>query len=313
MKLPLKLTKPQIDRLLVLLLFGALSLACDRFVHISGQIRDATGRPIGGASVKLFVTSANLTPQPSSSPQHRATSDDTGHYNVGDADAPMRLSFLLVVEKEGYRPFQKALAEPPNPIENISLQPLTPTGKESLIESHDVGNGLKLFVPKTSAETKYFPAISQFAKAAKLNDLRANPLPADESEVRIWTGFGKSPLKGYVIRRGKADFARFVQASSGPDNVTVSDLAPTDGDWFETWRKLTAEGLLSLPDFSQLPAGVDESGLKNSETIVFESSADGIYRVYYYPAVNAQTWPEAKRAIQIVKSLKTYYKPEYPK
>jgi hypothetical protein len=309
----LKLTKSRIDSVVILVALGALSLACDRFTHISGHIRDATGRPIGGGSVKLFVTSANLTPQPTSSPQHRAASDDTGHYNVGDADAPMRLSYLLVVEKDGYRSFQKALAEPPNPNEDVVLEPLNPTGRESLIAGQDLGNGLKLFVPKGAPETKYFPAISDLAKATKLEDLRATALPADETEVRVWIGFGKAPLRGYVIRNAKTDSARLIQAGSGVSELMVSDLAPVNGDWYLTWLTLTREGLLTLPDWSQLPPGADQLLVKDGETIVFESSSDGVYRVYYYPAVNSQAWPEAKQAIRIVELLKTLYQPERPK
>ena len=309
--MPRKLAKSQIDRILVLLLLSAFSLACDRFTYISGHIRDATGRPIGGVLVTMLIADAGKTPKPrppsDGVPDHSSTSDDTGHYMVGGSVAPMRLSFLLVVEKDGYVPLQKALLEPPTPKEDLVLQQLNPTGKESLIAGQDIGNGLKLYVPKTAPETKYFPAISDLAKAAKLDDLRAKALPPDETEVRVWIGWGKAPLRGYVIRNGKTESARLVQAGFRANQVTVSELAPADGDWYQTWLRLTKEGLLTLPDSSQLPLGTDQMLVKDGETIVFESSNGRVYRVYYYPAANAQPWPEAKQATQIVELLKAVY------
>src|SRR5438067_763572 len=73
---------------------------------------------------------------------------------------------------------------------------------------------LKQDIPKATWEPIFFKSINQLTTKAGWKSLRAAPLPAGLLEVRIWIGFGLSPLQGYSLRQeGSRWTGRYVKDS----------------------------------------------------------------------------------------------------
>ena len=57
------------------------------------------------------------------------------------------------------------------------------------------------------AVNDFFIEINERAKIANLSNLRAKPLPKDDLEVRVWSGFGIVALQGFVLKRSSGDWS----------------------------------------------------------------------------------------------------------
>lgn len=158
---------------------------------------------------------------------------------------------------------------------------------------------LQLSVPKATWEPIFFDHINKGAKAARLPDLRKAVLPNDDMEVRIWIGFGLTELEGFIIRRSNDKWVAFRIKGIDPrlswKNPQITFLTPKSG-WNNFWRCLTDEGILTLPDASELK---NEARINDGVSYVVEINMNKTYRTYHYSNPEYQKWEEAKHIIQI--------------
>src|SRR5215510_3810040 len=109
------------------------------------------------------------------------------------------------------------------------------------------------------SEPYFAEIIEKRARAANLSPLKSKDLSGDDLEFRVWVGFGKKPLEGFVIRRAKGEwegtFLESMNATTKPPYL--KQLSSPDSGWEQLWGQVVESGLLALPDSSQLNAGPD--------------------------------------------------------
>lgn len=158
--------------------------------------------------------------------------------------------------------------------------------------------------PNSSWESSYFELINERAKVANLSNLRSAVLPSDDLEVRMWIGFGLSPLKGIIIKRHNGQWSGMHLEPINPrfpnGNYQQALRSPKSG-WDNLWRRLVDEGILTLPDSSQLG---NEVVFPDGKSYVVEMNTGNTYRTYRYRSPEYQSWTEAKRMLNIVSILK---------
>ncbi len=162
---------------------------------------------------------------------------------------------------------------------------------------------MSLEIPNSSWEPSYFELINERAKMANLPNLRSTVLPPDDLEVRVWIGFGLSPLEGFVIKRSSGRWSGMHLKSINsrfPNRNYQQVLHQPKSGWDNLWKRLTNEGILALPDSSQLGK---EVVFPDGESYVVEVNTNNTYRTYRYGAPERQSWAEAKRMLNIVAVL----------
>ncbi len=152
-------------------------------------------------------------------------------------------------------------------------------------------------------EPIFFEEINERAKLAKLGNLRRATLPKDDLELRVWIGFGVIPLEGIIIRRRSGRWSALHLRSLTPHlarhNYEKALGVPKSG-WDPLWQHLVREGILTLPDSSELK---DDVLVMDGESFVIEVNKGGSYRTYKYSNPDLQKWPEAKRITEIVQTI----------
>ncbi|MFL6228258.1 MAG: hypothetical protein ACJ741_05730 [Pyrinomonadaceae bacterium] len=161
------------------------------------------------------------------------------------------------------------------------------------------GETLKLIIPKDTWEPIFFEEINKRAKVAKLHDLRSTALPGDDLEIRVWKGFGLSPLEGLVLKRTSGRWSALhlagIRRGMTPSEYQQQLSLPKSG-WDSFWKRMTEEGILILPDSSELKG---EKRIEDGVSYVVEINTDHTYRTYYYGNPDWQTWKEAKQMMKI--------------
>jgi hypothetical protein len=154
------------------------------------------------------------------------------------------------------------------------------------------------------SEPLFAETIDERAKAANLLPLKSKKLNGDDLEFRVWVGFGKKPLEGFVIERAdgqwKGTFLESMNATTRPPYRR--QLSSPESGWEELWSQVVDSGFLSLPDSSQLKG---EVGVLDGTSYVVEVKKDGLYRTYAYLNPDHQTWKEAKQMLKIAGILYT--------
>jgi hypothetical protein len=141
----------------------------------------------------------------------------------------------------------------------------------------------------------FFEEIDRVAAAARLEPLRDKHFGDGTTEIRVWEGFGHSPLKGYVLYRGKASKGWIVE-----DRVSLRPVTPKSG-WEAFWKALESSKIYSLPDSETLPGGV---AVTDGTSYVVEIHTGKTYRNYFYSNPRHQPWPEAKSMLAVVSLLR---------
>jgi len=150
------------------------------------------------------------------------------------------------------------------------------------------------------SEPLFAEAIDHRAKAANLSPLRKKAINRDDLEFRVWVGFGKKPLEGFIIKRENMQWDGMFLESMNVTNKPpyCRQLSPPKSGWERLYSEVIDNGLFVLPDSSQFP-------VPDGTSYVVEIKKGGVYRTYSYLTPDSQRWQEAKKMLRIVSILYT--------
>lgn len=142
-------------------------------------------------------------------------------------------------------------------------------------------------------------SIDERARVAGLMNLRRE-LPAHDVEVRVWLGFGLTPLEGVVLRRAGGVWSATHLAGThdrlARPGAHERELPPPRSGWDGCWQRLVGAGLLTLPDAAAIGCG---TGINDGMSYVVETNADGLYRTYLYDNPDYSECEQAERMLDI--------------
>ena len=152
----------------------------------------------------------------------------------------------------------------------------------------------ELEIPQAAWEPIFFNPINWLSEKAGWTPLRQMDIPNDAIEVRVWW-FGPSVPEGLRLRREGDQWLGLYT-----DGFGVREVHPETG-WNALWKRVEALGILTLPDSSTLPPSkvISHDGI----AYVVEINDGKRYRTYCYANTEYETWPEAQKIIEIVKTL----------
>lgn len=131
-------------------------------------------------------------------------------------------------------------------------------------------------------DTLFFKEINRVTDLAGIESLRTVYVPSGDLEVRVWRGFGLSPLEGVVLRRtGNSWSGLHLTADQyfEAQKVQVETLQRPRSGWIAFSTKVVEDGLLALP--KTLEENCDNSGIDGIGYVV-EINQNRTYRNYYY-------------------------------
>ena len=181
-------------------------------------------------------------------------------------------------------------------------------------------------VPKAFWVGIYFESINGLTKKVNWTPLRDVDMQAGawSFELRVWSGFGLTPLDGIRLCRNGDEWTGFYVTEEYfkaqeyrqkhhlltenqkafyalyQDAKPLYTLKPKT-DWEGLWKKVEALGILTLPDDSTLP---NKGLVRDGICYVVEINDGGRYRTYMYDNPQFQKWPEAKKIIKIIETLR---------
>jgi hypothetical protein len=165
----------------------------------------------------------------------------------------------------------------------------------------------RVILPKSAWEKLFFEGINERIHGSKLSNLRVKALPKDDLEIRVWRGFGKSPLKGFVLKRTAGEWTAFDISWEAPRNL-INKTYASKFDWEEAWKKLTDAGVLTLPDAEEIKCS---GNAVDGTSYVVEYNFENSYRTYMYDNPDYAKCAEAKQMLEINKIIdKEFYKSE---
>src|SRR5687768_11847374 len=168
---------------------------------------------------------------------------------------------------------------------HIDQQAVPPVRAPELAESAIVTN--------RSWKPSFFYDIDKRAKISKLKKLETAKVANDDLEVRIWYGFGLSPIEGLVIKRSSGRWSALHVARVNPKRPHANHdeaLNPPRSGWDACWKRLSDTGIFTLPD---APSLGEEQVAPNALSYVVECYSAGIYRTYLYTGPESSSHPEA--------------------
>jgi len=169
---------------------------------------------------------------------------------------------------------------------------------------------LKKDIPNASWVKIYFgeipgivrPGLDKVARQNGFSILRETVLPDDDLEVRIWVGFGRYGNDGLILKRDSGNWsaANLRQMLCHVKEIEKDErgkykLESPKSCWDALWQKLVDEGILTLPDSSELKYN---DGAVDGKSYVVETNYDYVYRTYQY---SNPKYVELKEARQIMK------------
>ena len=153
-------------------------------------------------------------------------------------------------------------------------------------------------IPQAGWEPIFFQEINQTTAKVKKEDLRTKPLPAEAEEIRIWIGFGRRHLEGFILKKNKDGIKGFHLA---PRGKTLEPLKSKKSDLERLWDDLAVQGFFTLPDASKLEG---ELQVLDGTSYVVEIQNGQGYRTYHYSNPAYQPWSEAKKFLESIKLIR---------
>jgi hypothetical protein len=142
-------------------------------------------------------------------------------------------------------------------------------------------SGLRLEVPNATWEPIFFKALRQRTKQIHLQDLRTVDLPDRDLEMRFWY-WTTSIINGFVIKRSGSQWSAIGIRQMNEDEPAVVEqkVLPTPkSGWERAWERLVSEGLLELPDGSDIKC---HTVVLDGGSLVVETNVNRVYRTYMY-------------------------------
>ena len=158
---------------------------------------------------------------------------------------------------------------------------------------------LQLDIPKDGWEPIFFKSINKRANISNLKTLRADTLPENDLEVRIWHGFGLTALEGFVLKRAAGQWSAIKLEGIHPglpQSEYQKILAAPKSGWELSWQRLEEAGISTLPDASAIGCS---AMMNDGMSYVVEFKRRGIYRTYLYDNPSYAKCDEAKQMIKI--------------
>ena len=156
-------------------------------------------------------------------------------------------------------------------------------------------------VPPEIWKPAYFLGIDSLTDRVNIPKLRDSKLPQGDIELRVWIGFGMARLQGLSINRNRGEWsAVYISETEDGLSGSIRETRPQT-DWENFWMTLKKQGILTLPDQSELKSMVL---VLDGESYVVEYFVDGDYRSYMYSNPDYQRGPEAKKIIEIIRTLR---------
>lgn len=161
-------------------------------------------------------------------------------------------------------------------------------------------------------ERIYFPAINERLKNAQIEKLEDVVVPSDSMEIRIWTGFDGSPLRGLILRKQNAQSsAEFLPPSDSSNTAETKPLLLSAQDWDRLWNDLDRTRIMNLNDPMDV-AGIDEG------TVVIEVKSYDSYKNGKFSGVNSKKGEPYVRVREFCEAISQefgvdflkYYRPE---
>lgn len=128
----------------------------------------------------------------------------------------------------------------------------------------------------------FYPYIDKHTGPAGLAALRSAPLPEEDLEVRVWFGFGLTPLEGFILRRTGGRWSALHLEGDDyyePKKVKSKKLPPPTSGWESFWGRLDAAGIRTLPDSSEID---DDAGGPDGWAYLVELREGSSYRAFHY-------------------------------
>ncbi len=134
-------------------------------------------------------------------------------------------------------------------------------------------------------ESIFFKFIDAATETSGNLPLKQKPLASGDLEIRIWRGFGLSPLEGLFIERVQNVWSATHLISNDfvtPTQTVVKRLPEPRRGWPELWERLITIGLVELP--GALGEECLDTDRLDGMSYVVEISERGSYRTYMYAA-----------------------------
>lgn len=159
------------------------------------------------------------------------------------------------------------------------------------------GAPVTIDIPKATWAPIFFESIDAASSKAHWESLRNADVKKGDIEVRVWFGFGREPLEGFRLQRD-ADHWTGTYVRQALENGWPVETRPVtpQSNWPSLWQSLVSAGILTLPDSSTLPG---EKRIMDGRACVVEINDGQHYRTYAYHSPAIQSWPEARKMIQI--------------
>ena len=137
-------------------------------------------------------------------------------------------------------------------------------------------------VPQTNQDgiTEVRGGISHATKLAGLDEIRKTSLSKDDLEVRVWRGFGLSPLEAVSLKRVDGIWSGFhikLNEYNESEKAKMQRLYRPKSGWESFWRQITEKGILTLRDPSEI--NCEDSRIDGTSYVV-EINQNKIYRTY---------------------------------
>jgi hypothetical protein len=189
-------------------------------------------------------------------------------------------------------------------LQDKNSNPSQNNGNSVVVQQHE---NFRVILPKSSWEQLFFESINERIRRSQLSNLRLKALPDNDLELRVWRGFGKSPLKGFVLKRTSGEWTAFDISWEAPRNLNDrTDVSTNDRE--EVWKKLTDAGILTLPDADEIKCS---GNAFDGTSYVVEYNLGNSYRTYMYDNPDYAKCDEAKQMLTINKIIdEEFYKSE---
>lgn len=156
-------------------------------------------------------------------------------------------------------------------------------------------------LPSSRWDSLLFQEINQATDFSNLKELRKTNVKEGDIEIRVWRGFGLSPLEGVVFNRTDGEWSGLhikikKDRNYEIEGVEIKRLYPPKSGWESFWKELSDKGIVTVQQ--SLENECDISGF-DGVVYVVEINQHMTYRNYSYPEGNGEKCRGAKQTEEI--------------